>query len=184
MQMNQIVGNGRSDPVNKSRLRSRFWIVTILCIIVLLIAGSYLNSRSYSYLFYYMNWYHWPRWYSINLWILAIGTALICFVHKKNIRVSLCAGILGAISIVTALYSTWLHTPVHRIFCIFKVFYYSVFRPYFYAPFVELFYNGTVTARLFIAPVSALGLVTLILVCRYANRRRKEKTNNSSFEGY
>lgn len=169
--MNQNVVNGRPNPVNKSGLWSRFRIVTILCIIVLMIAGSYLNSRRISYLLYYLNWYHWPRWYSINLWILALGAAVNCFVQRKNVRIILYVGILGTISIVTALNSTWLHIMVHRTFCLFKVIYYSVFRPYFYAPFVELFSNGTVTARLFIAPVSALGLVTLILVCRYVIRR-------------
>lgn len=178
--MSQNMVDERSGLVNLSGLNRRFWKVTILCIIVFIIAGTYLNPRSISYILYYLNWYHWPRWYSANLWILAVGAAVNYFVHRKNIRVFLYVCILGAIFIVTAIYSSWLHVLLHRTFCLLNVFHYTVFRPYFYAPLVELFSNGTVTLRLFIAPVTGLVLVSLVLIFRYViYQYEKTKTNNN-----
>lgn len=170
-----------SDRIKRSSLKTRFLGIAILSTIVFLIVSFYLNSRNISYFLYYMNWNHWPRWYSVNLWILALGAAMNNFVQRKNERVILYSGVLGSVSIVTAVNSIWLHILIYRIFCLFKLLYHSVLRPYFYAPFVELFSSGKVTGRLFIAPISALGFLTILLICQYIIRRGKEKAKPEQF---
>ncbi len=142
--MNPKPVDERLDPTESSKLRYGSWKTALLFAVFLLAACSYLNSRNLSYACYYLNWRYWPRWYSVNLWALAFGTAVYYFVRGKKSRYFLYAGVLLAISVVTVLYSEWLHLLIGKVSGPLRSFHYSVFRPFFYTPLTELFYNGTI----------------------------------------
>ena len=140
----------------------------------LLIAGvPFATHRRISYLLYYLNWHHWPRWYSINLWILAFGATANYYVRGKNARRFLFAGVPVAILIVTAVCSSCLPALVYRLACLFKILHYSVFRPYCYAPLTDFFSTGTVTGRLLIVPGAGVVLIAAVLFFKRAVRRKK-----------
>ena len=161
--MNRNVGNEGSTILRKSKLKGMLAVSMPLLAGLVIIGSFFATSRRISYLLYYLNWYHWPRWYSVNLWILAVGGAVNYLVRGKWARRFLFTGALAAFFTVTALNSVWFHTLIYRIHCLLIMFHYSVFRPYFYAPLTELFSSGTVTWRLFIAPGIGLAIIGLIL---------------------
>ena len=169
--MNQKPADERLDPTERPRLRYWSWKTAVLLAVFLLVACSYLNPRRMSYVCYYLDWCHWPRWYSVNLWALAFGAAAHYFIQRGKVRYFLYAGVLGTVCVVTVLYSAWLHLLIDRANSLVRLFCYSVFRPYFYAPFIEYFSNGTKSGRLLIAPVTAFGLIAAILFCRHIIRR-------------
>ena len=172
--MNQNPDNEHLDPIKRPRFRFWSWKVAVLLAVILLVVCSYLNPRSMSYVCYYLDWRHWPRWYSANLWILALGADVNYVVQRKKTRYFIYACVLLVISVVTVLHSVWLHILIDKVSSPIRSFHYSVFRPYFYAPLTDLFYNGTVTGRLLIVPVSVLGLITVILFCRHAFHRNRD----------
>ncbi len=172
--MSQNPDNEHLELIKRPRFRFWSWKVAVLLAVILLVVCSYLNPRNMSYICYYLDWRHWPRWYSANLWILALGAAVNYFVQRKKNRYFLYAGVLLAFSVITVLYSDWLHILIGKMSSPVRSFHYSVFRPYFYAPLTDLFYSGTVTGRLFILPVSVLGLVAAILFCRHAFHRNRD----------
>lgn len=169
--MNRNTAKERLTPPDKPK--GVPWVLLALAFGLFIIGGSFMTSRRASYLSYYLNWFHWPYWYSVNLWILAVGASVNRFIQKKKARNIVLAAVLGSVFIVTALNSAWLHALAYRAFCLLESFHYSVFRPYFYAPITELFSSGSLSGRLFVAPGSAFGLIVVLLVCRYAIRRNR-----------
>ena len=169
--MNRNAGNENSATLRNEKWKVVFAASLALLAGLLIIGSSFATPRRISYLLYYLNWYHWPRWYSINLWILAVGAAVNYLVRGKKARRFLFTGVLAAFFAVTALYSAWFHTLIYWIYCLLIMFHYSVFRPYFYTPLTELFSSGTVTWQLFIAPGIGLAMIGLILFCRSAFSR-------------
>lgn len=171
--MNQNLPKENSTVFQKPKSTGVFAACLALAFGLLIAGVPFVAPRRIGYLLYYLNWYHWPRWFSINLWILAFGAAANYFVRTKRVRRVLFAGILGAIFAVTATCSAWLPTWIYRLNCLFKTVRYSVFRPYFYAPLTELFSSGTVTGRLFIVPASFLATLAFILFWRRTFGRNK-----------
>ena len=171
--MNQNVPKEDSAPLPKPNSAGIYAACLALAFGLLIAGVPFATHRRISYLLYYLNWFHWPRWYSINLWILAFGAAANYYVRGKKTRRFLFAGVPGAIFVVTAFYSAWLPALVYRLACLFKTLHYSVFRPYFYAPLTEFFSSGTVTGRLFIVPGAGIALIAAVLFFRRAVRRNK-----------
>lgn len=172
--MNQSVPKEDSTPFPRPKSAGIFAACLALAFGILIAGVPFATHRRISYLLYYLNWYHWPRWYSINLWILAFGAAANYFARGKKVQRFLFAGVPVAIFAVTAVYSSCLPALVYRLTCLFKTVHYSVFRPYIYAPLTEFFSSGTVTGRLFIVPGAGIALIAAVFFFRRAVRRNKD----------
>lgn len=169
------------DEANKSRVPARqFGLAALLFIGLLLLAASHVTSRDISYLLYYLNWCHWPWWYAINLWIVAVGCLLARFVVRRKMRYSLYAITLIAVTAVTAACSEWGRPLLFWGQGLFNRFYLSIIRPYFYAPVTNFFSDGTVSWQLVILPVAVSVLIVLILIGRHSNP--KARNNGSKTE--
>ena len=182
--MNQGSGGASFIPFKKRELKSPLAAFAIAAGLLVLLF-SCATTRQVSCLLYYLNWHHWPWWYSLNLWVVALGAVLKCFVRRGKLRLILYSLVSFAILCVTAVCSDWLHPLSHRVFCFFKSFYYSVLRPYLYAPVTEFFSAGVISILLFAVLISfflAGGLV-LLRYCRNNSSRKENRKSEGDSHG-
>lgn len=49
-------------------------------------SGDTNNPQAMRWLFHYLNPYHWPTWYAVNLWLIFAGIVLVKILQKENAR--------------------------------------------------------------------------------------------------
>ncbi len=174
--MNQNAAERGENPVTKMKSRGAFGTFSAITIGALIIVASIATSRRVSYLLYYLNWHHWPWWYAVNLWIVATGTVINCFINRSRARRILCMVVLTAVLCVTFIYSDCLHPLSYRTFCFFKSFYFTILRPHLYTPVTEFFSGGGISISFFIflAVILVAGLFGMLFL-HYNAKERKNK---------
>ena len=168
----------RVPPTTKMKSRGAFVSSFVFTFGIVIAAVSVLTTRRTSYLLYYLNWHHWPWWYAVNLWIIAAGAILNCFIERHKARRILSVVSFFAVTCVTLVYSDWLHPVSNRVFCYFKTFYFTIVRPNLYTPLTEFFSGGGVSSKLFFIPATAaaVGSVFLVFLMRSIILRKNDKS--------
>ena len=173
--MNRNVPDQKSPPLKKSRYASLFWFFIAIVVGILSLCFSFMSKRQTSYLLYYLDWRQWPRWYSVILWIVAIGSVLNIFVLCRKTRVFLWTMILIAVVCITCIFSDTFHPISYHLFHFFKSFFFLIIRPYLYAPVTDFFAEGTVSLRLFSLSIPLIVLWGLILLKHRCIKMSKTK---------
>lgn len=183
--MDQSSGVENLISLKKKKSKSLFTAFVIIASGFLVEVFSVATSRQISCLLYYFNWHHWPWWYALNLWIVAIGAVMNSFVLQGERRFILQAFVFTAVLCVTGVCSDWLHPFSYRIFCFFKWFYFSVVRRYLYTPVTEFFSCGFVSILLFSVLVLLLLVGALVLWrrCRNGSPRKESRESEGELNG-
>jgi hypothetical protein len=107
------------------------------------------------------------RW--INFWYQIISKPSYCIWGL----------VFVSIFIITFIYSEWLTTLRNQVVYLWNIYYRflydSVYMPYYYAPMANFIYNGEITGKLFITPVTTL-LAILWLLRLNQKIKNKKKT--------
>ena len=140
---------------------------------------------------YQFDFRHWPTWYAVNLWIIAIAAVaeLLLRVPKYQIRFNEEIRHLRNRNIAQEyepnrytsiiVKSTVILVLIVSLYCLcfLEGFIYTlqvyVFEPYYFLPLIDLFHTAKVSWRLFIAP--STGLIAIILLLRWNHSMKKRR---------
>ena len=179
----------------KTKRPKKYWIASVIVLLVFINIVNFISLdasarlwRSFRYSF---DSRFWPSWYSLYLWLLAVGflAEYLLRIPKYQIRFNeeirhirnrtlaepyrfnRYSKIVIKTTGITILAVALVHLGFFSSYT--YLFLHHVFEPFYYIPLIDYFLYGSVSWRLIFAPMTAF--ISIVLLLRYNARMKKKR---------